>query len=342
MNKSALELFTALVTGAATFYGADVNAALQGKTYSIDIPSETHLMGNLQQKSDFLQKINCITVTDIEGQLVFGATEKSITGRKKQGRYRQELAKSGYKYKLAETDSGILIPWVKADQWARHGDKFAQLYADFVQRQIALDMIKIGFTGTSVAENTSAADLSDVNKGWLQFVRENKAENMIKQGKTASKIKIFGAQADFKNLDELAYKLKSGISDQHRDSNDLVFLVGADLVAHQAEILYGNHGLTPTERAALKTQELMGNFGGMPAITPPNMPGRLAIVTSLDNLSIYTQSGSIRRGMKDDEELKAIKDSYYRNEGYVVEDVTKFVGIEFANVKLPNDSDYNN
>ncbi|MGX2949363.1 phage major capsid protein, P2 family [Ursidibacter sp. B-7004-1] len=342
MNKTALELFTALVTGAASFYGADVSAALQGKTYSIDIPSETKLMGNIQQKSDFLQKINYINVKDIEGQLVFGATEKSITGRKKQGRYRQELAKSGYKYKLAETDSGILIPWQKADQWARYGDKFAELYADFVQRQIALDMIKIGFYGTSIAENTTAADLSDVNKGWLQFVRENKAENMIKQGKTASKIKIFGEQADFKNLDELAYQLKQGIGDQHRDGNDLVFVVGSDLIAYQSQQIYGTHALTPTERAALKTNELMSTFGGMPAITPPNMPGRLAFVTSLDNLSIYTQSGSIRRGMKDDEELKAIKDSYYRNEGYVVEDVTKFVGIEFANVKLPSDDDYNN
>lgn len=342
MNKTALKLFNELVTGAAEFYGADVSAAMQGKTYSIDIPSETRLMGNIQQRSDFLQKINCITVTDIEGQLVFGATEKSITGRKKEGRYRQELAKSGYKYKLAETDSGILIPWQKADQWARYGEQFTSLYAEFVQRQIALDMIKIGFNGTSVEDNTSEADLSDVNKGWLQFVRENKAENMIAQGKTANKIKIFGEQADFKNLDELAYQLKQGIGDQHRDGNDLVFLVGSDLVAYQSQQIYGTHALTPTERAALKTNELMSTFGGMPAITPPNMPGRLAIVTSLDNLSIYTQSGSIRRGMKDDEELKAIKDSYYRNEGYVVEDVTKFIGIEFANVKLPTDEDYNN
>lgn len=341
MNSTALKLFNALVTGAAEFYGADISAALQGKVYAIDIPSETRLMGNIQQRSDFLQKINCITVTDVEGQLVFGATEKSITGRKQTGRYRQELAKSGYKYKLAETDSGILIPWQKADQWARYGDEFAERYADFVQRQIALDMLKIAFHGTSVAENTSDANLADVNKGWLQFVRENKAENMIKQGKTASKIKIFGEQADFANLDELAYQLKQGIGDQHRDGNDLVFLVGSDLVAYQSQIIYGKHALTPTERAALKTHDLMSSFGGMPAMTPPNMPGRLAIVTSLDNLSIYTQSGSIRRGMKDDEELKAIKDSYYRNEGYVVEDVTKFVGIEFANVKLPSDEDYN-
>lgn len=334
MNKTAFELFTALVTGAAEFYGADVAQALQGKQFAIEIPKETRLLGNIQQKSSFLDKINVIQVTDIEGQLVFGATEKAITGRKENGRFRATLDKSGYKYKLVETDSGILIPWKKMDQWARFGDKFAELYSNFVQTQIALDQIKIGFYGTSAAENTSASDLSDVNKGWLQFVRENKPENMVAEGKESGKIKIFGEGADFENLDALAYSLKQGLGERHRDGNDLVFFVGADLLAHQSQLIYGKHALTPTERSALQLNELMASFGGMPAVTPPNMPGKLAFVTSYDNLSIYTQEGSIRRGFKDDDELKAVKDSYYRNEGYVVEDVTKFVGIEFANVEI--------
>lgn len=334
MNKPALDLFYALVTGAAEFYGADPALAVQGKQYSIDIPQETRLIGNIQQKSNFLERINCIQVTDVEGQLVFGATESHITGRKASGRFRKQLDKSGYKYKLAETDSGVLIPWQKMDQWARFGDKFAELYANFVQTQIALDMLKIGFYGTSVAANTTAADLADVNKGWFQFVRENKAENMIARGAEENKIKIFGEGADFNNLDELAYALKQGLGERHRDGNDLVFFVGADLVAHQSQIIYGKHGLTPTERSALQINELMSSFGGMPAVTPPNMPGKAAFVTSYDNLSIYIQEKSIRRGMKDDDELKAVKDSYYRMEGYVVEDVTKFVGIEFANVVI--------
>lgn len=334
MNKTALELFTALVTGAAEFYGAEVSQALQGKQFAIDIPQETRLIGNIQQKSNFLEKINLVKVTDVEGQLVFGATESHITGRKAEGRFRKQLDKSGYKYKLAETDSGILIPWQKIDQWARFGDKFAELYSNFVQTQIALDQIKIGFYGTSIATDTSAEDLSDVNKGWFQFVRENKAENMIAKGAEEGVIKIFGEGADFNNLDELAYALKQGLGERHRDGNDLVFFVGADLVAHQSQIIYGHHALTPTERSALQMNELMSSFGGMPAVTPPNMPGKAAFVTSYDNLSIYIQEGSIRRGYKDDDELKAVKDSYYRREGYVVEDVTKFVGIEFANVEI--------
>lgn len=66
----------------------------------------------------------------------------------------------------------------------------------------------------------------------------------------------------------------------------------------------------------------------------PNMPPRAAIVTSLSNLSIYTQEGSMRRGMKDDDDKKAVRDSYYRNEAYAVEDCGKFMAVDFTKVKL--------
>ena len=122
--------------------------------------------------------------------------------------------------------------------------------------------------------------------------------------------------------------------ERHRDAGDLVFLVGADLVAKEASVVYRGNSLIATEKAALTTHDLMKTFGGMPAMIVPNMPGRAAIVTSLDNLSIYTQKGSIRRSFRDDQDSKAIKDSYYRNQAYAVEDLGKFAAIEFKNVKL--------
>lgn len=332
MKKETAELLEELQTGVADFYGVNPDRVLRGQSFNIEPKKEIQLLGNIQKRADFLSKINVIPVDEQEGQLIFGATEKGITGRKATGRYRQTLEPGGYRYKLAETDSGIIIPWQKLDMWGSLAPQFAQRWADFVQNQIALDMLTVGFNGVSVAADTAKADLSDVNKGWFQFVRENKPENMIKGH--SNRISIFGHNADFANLDELAYALRQGIHERHRNGNDLVFCVGADLVAKQAQFIYSKHGLTPTERAALSTHELMGNFGGMPAITPPNMPAKGAFVTSLDNLSIYTQKGSVRRSIRNDEELKGAIDSYYRMEGYAVEDVTKFVGIEFGNVVL--------
>lgn len=327
-------LFREMQRAIADFYGVDKEIVLAGESFSIEADKETKLLGNIQKQSDFLSKINVVLVNEQQGQLVFGATEKAITGRRKSGRYRSEVDPSGYKYALAETDSGILIPWQKLDMWGARSAEFAALWRDYVQKQISLDMIKIGFTGKTVAEESTEEDLSDVNKGWLQFVRDNKAENMIAAGQDGSTIKIFGEGADFANLDELAYSLKQGIHERHRDGNDLVFFVGSDLVAKQSQFIYSKHALKPTERSALNNTNLHATFGGMPAVTPPNMPGNLAFVTSYDNLSIYTQKGSIRRSFRNEEEMKGVIDDYYRYEGYAVEDVTKFVGIEPEKVVL--------
>ncbi|URL05953.1 phage major capsid protein, P2 family [Avibacterium sp. 21-595] len=318
----------------AEYYAADVDRVIAGKTFSIDTPKAIHLLGNIQKKSDFLSKINYVQVDDIAGQLIFGATESLITGRKENARNYGQVSPTGTSYQCVEMDSGVLIPWARLDQWGHLAPNFAKMWADYVQRQIALDEIQIGFYGESVATNTSDPQGKDVNKGWMQFARDNKPSQILTEGKTSNEIHIFGDEGDYKNLDELAYDLRQGLHERHRDAGDLVFLVGADLVAKEASTIYRGNGLIATEKAALNTQTLMKTFGGMPSMMVPNLPARAAIVTSLDNLSIYVQKGSIRRSFREDQESKAIKDSYYRNAAYVVEDLGKFAAIEFKNVKL--------
>lgn len=331
--------FYSFLRNVANYYGTDVDALIRGESFALEVPKAAELGENIQQRSEFLKSINLDYVTDVSGYKLRGATEKSITGRKKDGRYLARLDHTQGKYQLAETDSGIIVPWAMFDNFARFGDRLAALYAEFVQTQIALDQLKVGWYGKSVAENTSAVDMSDVNKGWMQLEREEKPENVMKDGATVGKIKIFGEGADFENLDHLASELKSGIDLRHRDRNDLVFLVGADLIGKEAELINKAHGLTPTEKAVLGSQNLLGSFGGMRGIVPPNFPARGAVVTTLSNLSIYVQDASVRRSYRNDEDRKGIIDSYYRNEGYVVEDAGLFTAIEFENVKLPGEDD---
>lgn len=331
--------FYSFLRNVANYYGTDVDALIRGESFALEVPKAAELGENIQQRSEFLKSINLDYVTDVSGYKLRGATEKSITGRKKDGRYLARLDHTQGKYQLAETDSGIIVPWAMFDNFARFGDRLAALYAEFVQTQIALDQLKVGWYGKSVAENTSAVDMSDVNKGWMQLEREEKPENVMKDGASVGKIKIFGEGADFENLDHLAAELKSGIDLRHRDRNDLVFLVGADLIGKEAELINKAHGLTPTEKAVLGSQNLLGSFGGMRGIVPPNFPARGAVVTTLSNLSIYVQDASVRRSYRNDEDRKGIIDSYYRNEGYVVEDAGLFTAIEFENVKLPGEDD---
>ncbi|MNV97730.1 Phage major capsid protein, P2 family [compost metagenome] len=58
------------------------------------------------------------------------------------------------------------------------------------------------------------------------------------------------------------------------------------------------------------------------------------MVTSWDNLSIYFQDSSWRRQIVQNPKRSQVEDYNARNEGYVVEQLGKFAGIEAANVEF--------
>ena len=326
-------------------YDADPQAVFAGKSFAITGPQEERLLSAVQDSIEFLSRINMPLVTDIQGEKVFTGTQQTITGRKKSGRYRRNIDPGGAKYSCAKTDSGVIIPWHLADTWARMGDEFLAKYAAFVQRQIALDQMMIGWNGTSVADDsdpTAHKLLEDVNEGWMAWMRKNLKKNILADGKNTGKIYLGtddnGAiKADYACLDHIAYDLRQGLDPVHRQRTDLVLMVGADIIAKEADATGKMHGRTPTERAAMKQHDLMGSFGGLPAVIPPQFPARGCVITTFDNLSIYTQSDSMRRAFRDDDELAGLVDSYYRNEAYVVEDETLFVAVEPDSIVLEGD-----
>lgn len=325
------EIFNQFLSAVATYYKADPSLVMNGKFFNLRAPEAALLGKNIQQRSDFLQKINMFNVSHVKGDKLLGAVEKGITGRHPDKRHQAKLDHSQQGYELAVTDSGVIIPWTMFDNFAVFGDQLAALYAEYVQTQIALDQMQIGWHGVSAADNTKKDDLSDVNIGWLQHLRNQRPDNVYK-GNTSNQIKIFGEGAEYGSLDELALDLKQGLAFRHQNRTDLVFLVGAELANAESRFISKAAKLKPTERAALNSSALMGSFGGMQSITPPNFPAKGAVVTTLSNLSIYTQSASQRRRIKDDDDKMGIVDSYYRMEGYVVEDLDLMTAIEADNV----------
>lgn len=341
MRPNTKPKFNALLDHVVQQYQAIAEDVKGGKYFAITGPQSESFLNAVQARTPFLQKINMPLVHETQGEKVFAGTQQPITGRKQNARFRKRMGPDGNKYQTANTDSGIVIPWKTIDVWASMGDQFMAAYAQFVQLQIALDQIMIGWRGTSVAADTDPDTnklLQDVNKGWMQWMRDFLPANIMDQGKEAGKISIYGDGADYANLDDLAYDLRQGLGEVHRERTDLVFMVGADLVAKESELVSKAHGLTPTERGAMRQYDLMGSFGGLPATICPNFPARGAVITTYDNLSIYTEDESMRRKIKDDDELMGVVDSYYREEAYVVEDETLFVGIEFDHVVLPGDA----
>lgn len=338
MKKVTQEKYHALQEHLRKAYGAVAGA----NTFSATPTAQQTLHDAITLQADFLGKINTFMVDELVGQKIIGGTNGSVTGRTdttqpnnpRQPKMAANLATKDYT--LQETDSDVMLLWSMLDQWAKFPD-FAQRYAAWVQRQIALDKIKIGFHGTSIAADTDMANnpnLEDVNKGWIQLARDyNGGSQVFDEGGTAGKIRI-GATGDYKNLDGLVHGVAQMIAEEHQDGGDLVAIVGRGLLATDKARLYDAVGDKPTEKTQTESKQVIGTYGGLPAHTAPYMPANGLIVTSFDNLSIYTQEGSWRRSLKQQEEYKRQVDWNSRNEGYVIEDETKFACIEAGNVEF--------
>ncbi|MQU29769.1 phage major capsid protein, P2 family, partial [Pseudomonas helleri] len=84
-------------------------------------------------------------------------------------------------YELADTQSDVGLPYAKIDAWAKFPD-FKDRYSAAVQKRIAQDRIVVGFHGTSAAAQTDLEanpKLQDVNKGWLQQLREDAPQQVL-------------------------------------------------------------------------------------------------------------------------------------------------------------------
>jgi len=309
------------------------------ETFSVAPTIEQRLQDKIVEKEEFLGKINIVPVDDMEGENILGSASGPVSGRTdtsvegKERKPKDLLGMTNAGYKLHQTNSDVYITYKTMDAWAKFPD-LPNRYTGYVQERIAKDRVTIGWYGESAAKDTNISThplMQDVNIGWMQYMRDKLPKNILTQGATNGEIRI-GAGGDFLNLDHVVADLLQGIPSFLR--SDLISLIGTELVGMEQVNLFKAVGQKPTEKTQAAAAQR--DFGSLPWMTPNNFPARGLVITSLKNLSIYHQSGSWRRRIKDKPEKDRIEDYNSRNEGYTIETPEKFVGLEFKNVKLPN------
>lgn len=318
-----LQAYCKTLQKSAVVEGVDVS-----KQFAIAPPIETKLRQAIAHSDAFLRMLSFMSVKQISGQVVDVGTGALLTGRVKGGRFRSQLGVDGNTYTLVETDSCAVITWELLTQWANAGSsgEFTKLMNSAITRNFALDILRVGFHGVSVAETTDpeANPLGeDVNKGWLQIAKEKKPGQVL----ASAILDPTGATEDsFKNLDSLAKDLKNQvIHETHQESPDLVVIVGRDLVAAEQHRLL-EAADKPTEHAA--AQKLSESIAGMTAYIPPFFPATSIWITSLKNLQILDQEGTQWRKARNEEDRKQFENSWLRMEGYAIGDLDKFAAIE--------------
>ncbi|HEI9850086.1 phage major capsid protein, P2 family [Serratia ureilytica] len=312
LNQRAFALINQYLGGLAKSY----SVADPSRYFSLTDPKETKLRDALLHSSAFLQMITVMDVDQLQGQVVAVGNPGLFTGRKKEGRFTKKVGVDGNNYKLVETDSCAQLTYALLSVWANAGseEEFFQRVTNFSNESFALDMIRIGFNGTSVAEDTNpttSPNGEDVNVGWHKIVLDRSPSQIVTDAVT------LGEHGDYKSLDAMASDLiNTKIAEQFRQDPSLIVLCGSDLVAAEEFRLY-QAADKPTEKNA--AQLLSKSIAGRPAYVPPFMPGKRLIVTTLSNLHIYTQRGTRQRKSEWVDDRKAFENKYLRNEGYAVE-----------------------
>lgn len=322
-----MEFTAATVTAAGAQSGA--------RMFNITPPMETKLRQAIMQSHAFLGMISLLPVQQIKGQVVDVGNDGLSTGRSADGRFSVEVGQDGNTYELTKTDSGAHIDWETMTQWANSGQKgeWLKMMQNAIARRFALDMIRVGFNGTSAAPATDPVTNKlgqDVNKGWLTIVKEKKPAQVL----PSATLDPTGATADsFKNLDSLVQDLiNTTIAPEHQEDPDLVVVVGSDLVAAEQHRLL-EAAQTPTEHKA--AQALAKTIAGKQAYKPPFFPKKSIWVTNLKNLQILTQTGTQWRNQKNNEDKLRFESNHIRMEGYAVGNMSKFAAIEDVTVADP-------
>lgn len=306
------------------------------KQFAVTAPMETKLRSALLESVEFLRMITTMPVDQLSGQVVKVGNYGIATGRKAGGRFTSDQDVDGFKYQLTETDSCSALTWALLSAWGNAGNQneFMKKMKDNATQRFALDMLRVGFNGTSIAATSDpvANPLGqDVNKGWHQIVTEEAPDQIM----TDPVYFDPDGAGDYKTLDAIVTELKNTlIHPSLRNDPRLVVLVGSDLTA-TAQTHMMNQADKPSEKVA--AQQMDKNIGGLRAYTPPFFPGKRIVVTMLSNLHIYTQRNTSHRKSENVEDRKQYEDKYWRNEGYAIEEFEAYAAIDESAMNIgPN------
>ena len=333
MKNPTRKNFSAYLAHLATLNGVESDAQM----FTVAPSVQQKLESRIQESSAFLQSIGIYPVDEMQGQKIGIGTDGPVASRTDttgaDRGTRDAASLGGQGYQCVQTNYDTHVRYATLDMWAKFPD-FQLRLSRAIRQQCALDRIMIGFNGTSVAANTNRVTnplLQDVNKGWLQYLRDNAPERVMAQGATAGKV-VVGATGDYKTLDGLVYDATESLLDAwHAEAGDLVAIVGRGLM-HDKLFPLVDGQTAPTEMLAADIVRSQRRLGGKQGITVPFMKPNAILITSLKNLSIYYQDGSRRRAVIDNPKRDRIETYESSNDAFVVEDLGKACLIE--NIEL--------
>lgn len=310
-------------------------------TFTVAPTVQQTLESKILETSTFLKRINVVPVRDMQGAKLglgnkgpIASRTNTAAGKKRKTKATHSLDKKGYE--CAKTDFDTHIRYETLDSWSEFPD-FETRVRDHCIQQQGLDRLIIGWNGTHVAEDTDIDAfplLEDVNKGWLQHLKEQAPLQVIPGINTAAEgqpavyrsVRV-GPGGDFANMDALVMSAIMLMDPQYREDTGLEAICGRELL-HDKYFPVVNQDHKPSETLAAQTVVAQKRMGNLPANTQPYFPADKLLITRPDNLSIYWQIGGRRRSFKDAADYDQYENYESSNDAYVIERMGAAVLIE--------------
>ncbi|MGN2381301.1 phage major capsid protein, P2 family [Pseudomonas juntendi] len=335
MRNATRIAFTALAAQIALVNGV----ASATEKFNVAPTVQQTLEKATQESSAFLKAINVIGVDEQQGEALLAGVNGPVASRTNTGAGNRrnpanvaEMSKDSYS--CVQTNFDTSFPYALLDAWAKFPEFQVLLTNAIVERQ-ALDRIMIGFNGITAAVSTDRTAnplLQDVNKGWLQKIREGAADRVLDEGAVAGKIRVGATKTikvagvdteisgDYQTLDGVVFDAIQMLDPWHCSRPDLVVLVSRDLMHDKLLKAVEKGSASNQEENAAQEIVSRARLGGLPVVDAPFLPAGTVLVTFLKNLSIYWQEGARRRHLKDEPEFDRIADYQSSNDAYVIED----------------------
>lgn len=281
----------------------------------------------IQASSSFLAGINISPVADQEGEklgLGVGGSIASTQDTSVGPRVTTDIANisESNAYRCEQTNYDTHVRYGTLDAWARQ-KAFQTMLRDAILQRQALDRITIGWNGIARAKTSNRATnplLQDVNKGWLQQLRENAMQRVMQEVVPGSKKINVGSGGDYKNIDALVFDMVNNLLDEwHQENTSLVVICGRKLLDDKYFPII-NQDAANSEKLAADIIVSQKRIGNLPAVRVPFFPANGVLVTAMSNLSIYYQDGTRRRTVTDNASRDRIENYESTNEAYVIED----------------------
>ncbi len=317
-------------------YGSHVKPGMQ---FNVTPEIAQELVKAFQLSNAFLKKVTMKGKREKVGKIVTmdatGSLSKSTgTDQGAPYHYRRPsnpIGLSEREYRLHENESDALIDWDTIDEWAGEAE-FYPLFRELLVQVRAADLLRKAWNGQFRASHTDPVTfplLQDNQSGWIQYMIDVAPEQVLgitpnaasPNGYDIDPIHVGEGAGDngFESLDQLVHLMEQQMFHEYFRNKPLSTraIVGSNLILNETGGLIGDTQ-TPSERLALQTILKNHEIGGFKPERSNEFPANGLVLTDPKNLHYYYQKTSVRRSLKQSDEMKGIVDYHYCNEGFVI------------------------